>query len=105
MHKIVRRAEAQERSVGATKSVLDYVTMEINPAVSLVVVRNKGDWGGSVAKYSRVFFVLEGALTLKFSDEEIILEAEDACFVDKGEAYNFSGDCRVIVVDAPAHGT
>jgi ethanolamine utilization protein EutQ (cupin superfamily) len=105
MHKVIRKSEAKERRVGETKSVFDYITKEISPAVSFVVVKNAGNWGEVVSKYDRVYFVLEGSLTLKFQDEEVVLESWDSCFVDKDEKFNFSGDCQVIIVDSPAHGS
>jgi ethanolamine utilization protein EutQ (cupin superfamily) len=106
MYKIIKKAEASERKVGEAKSVFDYVTKEISPTVSFVVVKNAGDWGEVIAKYNRVYFVLEGVLRLKFSDSgEIVLEPGDACFMEKGEKYNFAGDCQVVTVDSPAHGS
>jgi mannose-6-phosphate isomerase-like protein (cupin superfamily) len=105
MYKIIRKVQAKERSVGEAKSVLDYVTKEISPAVSFVIVKNTGDWGESITRYSRVYFVLEGTLKLKFQDEEVALEPWDGCFIDKGTKYNFSGDCQIIVVDSPAYGS
>jgi mannose-6-phosphate isomerase-like protein (cupin superfamily) len=105
MHKIVRKSEAKERSVGETKSVLDYVTKEVSPSVSFVIVKNVGNWGETVSKYNRIYFVLEGTLTLKFRNEEVTLEPWDGCFVGKDEKYNFAGDCQIIVVDSPAHGS
>ena len=106
MYKIIRKLEAKERSVGATKSVFDYVTKEISPLISFVIVKNSGDWGEVISKYSRVYFVLKGTLKLKFADsEEVSLGPWDSCFVDKGEKFNFAGDCQVITVDSPAHGS
>jgi ethanolamine utilization protein EutQ (cupin superfamily) len=106
MHKVIKKSEVNERKVGETKSVLDYVTKEISPAVSFVVVKNAGDWGEVIAKYNRVYFVLEGDLQLKFPDsKEIVLEPGDACFVEKGEKFNFAGSCEVVTVDSPAHGS
>ena len=105
MYKVVRKSEAKGRPVGETKSVLEYVTKETSPAVSLVIVKNSGDWGEVVSKYNRIYFVLEGSLKLKFTDgEEVTLGPWDSCFVSVGEKYNFAGDCQVITVDSPAHG-
>jgi mannose-6-phosphate isomerase-like protein (cupin superfamily) len=105
MYKVIRKSEAKERSVGETKSVFDYVTKEISPAISFVIVKNVGDWGETISKYNRIYFVLEGTLKLKFQDKEVTLEPWDSCFVDKDTKFNFAGDCHVIVVDSPAHGS
>ena len=105
MYKIIRKKEASKRQISDRKSVLDYVTKEISPNISLVIVKNEGYFGDVAISKDRIYYILSGELILKFGVEKVILKKDDACFISKNTSYIMSGDCKAIIVDQPAFGT
>jgi len=58
-----------------------------------------------IAKYNRIYFVLQGKLTLTFNNKKVDLNEGDCCYLTKGEKYIMSGTFKVIVINQPAFGT
>ena len=104
MYKVVRKTEALVRQVGDNKTVINFITKEISPDVSLAVVDNKGFYGKVTVEGDRIYYVMSGKLLLEFSSEKVELNKGDSCFISHGSSYILSGDCKIITVDQPAFG-
>ena len=83
----------------------NFITKEFSPEVSLAITEGKDYSEKEVAKYNRIYYILEGELTLNFNGEKVLLQTGDSCFVSKDTKYVMSGTFKVIVVNQPAFGT
>jgi len=105
MYKVIKKSEASLRIITENKRSLNFITKNINPEVSLAITEGEKYFEEEIAKYNRIYFVLEGQLILTFDKEKIILEINDCCYIDKGTKYTMSGTFKTIVVNQPAFGT
>lgn len=105
MFKVVRKADAAVREIGDDKSVANYITKDVSSDVSLAVTEATDYSEMETTNYNRIYFVLEGELLLKFDDQEVSLLKEDACFVEKGTAYEMKGTFKAVIINQPAFGT
>lgn len=105
MHKVVRKSDAFVRNITDNKTATNYITKDFSPGVSLATTKASDFQEDQMAKYNRVYFVIEGELTLDFEDESVTLKANDSCFVSKGTEYSMSGTFNAVVVNQPAFGS
>ena len=105
MFKVVRKSDAFIRQILENKVAINYITKETNQNVSFAVTEATDYIEEEEAKYDRIYYVLEGELTLVFDEEKIFLKREDACLVSKGSKYSVKGTFKVVVVNQPAFGS
>ena len=103
--KVVKGNEATVRKIADNKRAYKFITKEISPGVSVARVEAEKFEGKNEITQNFIYYVLEGQLTLKFSDEEVVLNPNDSCFVPKNSIYIMSGTFKAIVVSQPAFGT
>jgi mannose-6-phosphate isomerase-like protein (cupin superfamily) len=105
MYKIIRKSEAVVRQVSENKVVINFITKEISPNVSLAIIDNKGFYGEVIVDNDRIYYIVSGKLILEFNGEKKELNEGDSCFISCGSSYIMSGDCTAVTVDQPAFGT
>lgn len=101
----VRKSEARIRQIADNKIARNFITKEISPNVSLAVLDAKNYEEDENTEYDKIYYVLEGSLTLVFQEETMVLEEDDCIFVNKGTNYKMRGSFKVIIVNQPAFGT
>jgi mannose-6-phosphate isomerase-like protein (cupin superfamily) len=105
MFKVVRKQDATLRKIADNKTAANYITKDTSPTVSLATIDATNYYENEVAEYNRIYFVLDGKLTLQFDDEEFVLLPEDTCFVEKGTTYIMKGTFKAAIINQPAFGT
>ena len=105
MYKVVRQSESALRKIADNKISLNFITKEFSPNVSLAITEGKNYKEEEIAKYNRIYFVLDGALMLIFGMDKVFLKKYDSCFISKGTKYIMSGTFKTIVVNQPAFGS
>jgi mannose-6-phosphate isomerase-like protein (cupin superfamily) len=105
MHYVVRSNQAQTRQISPSKTFSNYITKDITPDFSLGLTKGTKCNEEETAHYDRIYFVISGAMTLHFKEEEVTLYAYDSCFVRKHTEYRISGSFESVVVNQPAFGT
>lgn len=103
--KVVKNGEAVVRKISNNKKAYKFITKDISPSVSLARIETDKFEGEIEITQNFIYYVLEGQLTLKFGDEEVVLNPNDSCFVPKDSTYIMRGTFKVIVVSQPAFGT
>ena len=105
MYKIVKESEGIIRKITNNKTVLNLITRDVTPNVSLAVIDAQEYRGDEQANYNRIYYVIEGSLTLTFDDNRQTLELGDSCYIEKGRKYQIEGTFKAIIVSQPAFGT
>lgn len=105
MYKIIRKSEATVRQIADNKIALNYVTKELSPEVSLAVTEATDYYEKEVTDYNRIYYVLEGKLSLTFDGDEVKLTGGDSCFVGEGTEYEMHGTFKAVMINQPAFGT
>jgi mannose-6-phosphate isomerase class I len=104
MYKVVRQSEAIFRKIADNKFATNYITKDISPNISLAILEGKNYQEETITKYNRIYYVLNGKLTLSFGSEEISLKENDACFISENTEYEMFGTFKAIVINNPAFG-
>jgi ethanolamine utilization protein EutQ (cupin superfamily) len=105
MHRFIPKKDAALRQIAPNKTALNYVTKDMSGALSFAVTEGTNFSETEVCEYDRVYFVLEGELTLEADGETSLLRSEDACFIGRGTEYVMSGTFRAVVANSPAFGS
>lgn len=105
MPQIIRKAEAIARVIAPTKTAYNYITKDISPNLSLSVLKAEDYVGDIEPDHDWIYYVIAGQMTLKYSDQDIILNAEDSCMVGAGDKYQMSRTYEAVVVSQPAFGS
>lgn len=104
MYKIVKASDGILRKISDNKSANNLITKEISPGVSLATTKAVDYYEKEISEYDRIYYVLEGKLSLAFDNHVTILDKGDACFISKGTEYEMSGTFEIIAVNQPAFG-
>jgi mannose-6-phosphate isomerase-like protein (cupin superfamily) len=102
--RVVRQSEATVRQVDSAKRVRNFITKEVSPNVSLSVIESDNYTESEKTEYTRIYYVLEGELTLTF-DETVVLVVGDSCVVEAGTSYQMAGTFKAVVINQPAFGS
>lgn len=104
MYNVIRKQEAITRQIAETYSAANYITKDISPNISLAVTTANNHHETETTKYDRIYFVIEGEITLDFNGDKVILSTNDSCFISKDTTYEISGTFKTIIVNQPAFG-
>lgn len=104
---VVKHSEGSIRRITPFKHANNLITQEISPAVSLATTTstNPEYYEKEVTPYDRIYYILNGSLTLVVDGKTTLLEKGDACFIRKNTTYEMSGKFEAITVNQPAFGT
>lgn len=105
MFKVIKRSDCPIHKVTDKQTAFNYITKEISPEVSFIVVKNVDSDKEYINNYQRIYYILSGEMKLEIDDNVIVLEEGDTCLIEKGSRYKASGTYDVIVVNQPAYGT
>jgi len=104
MFKVIRKSEASIRKIADNKTATNYITKDISSQMSFATIEAIDYFEKETSSYNRIYYVLKGTLQLMFGKQEISLQGEDSCFVEKGTTYEMKGTFKAIVVNQPAFG-
>jgi len=68
MCKIIRNTEAKTRTIADNKTATNYITKDISKDISFATTKATNYYEKEIVNYNRIYFVLEGELTLQFDD-------------------------------------
>lgn len=104
MYKVVKKSDGKVRKIADTHQAINYITKEISPNVSFALTEANNHKEIETTLYDRIYFVLEGTITLVFNGKKVILEKDDSIFISKNTTYEISGTFRSVIVNHPAFG-
>lgn len=104
-YKVIKLEEAEIRKIAPNKTAYNLITKDINPHISLALIEADNFKGTDKTLYNRIYYVIEGKLTLKFDDKTVILQKGDSCFVEEGTSFSMEGTFKVLNINQPAFGT
>lgn len=104
MYKIIKSNEGTIHKIADNKIATNLITKEISLGVSLAVIDAKEYQEKETTLYNRIYYVVDGKLTLTFENDTHDLESGDSCFISKGTVYDMSGTFKTIVINQPAFG-
>lgn len=105
MHKLVKASQATIRQIAANKTATNLITKDTSPDLSLATTEATDYYEKETTPYSRIYYVLEGSMTIQVDGETLQLEVGDACYLSKGTIYEMYGTFKVVTVNQPAFGS
>lgn len=102
---IVTQQDATVRNIADSYNAKNYITKDISPNFSLAVNKAINHKETETTVYDRIYYVLEGSLSIKMDNNAYAVNTGDACFISAGTTYDFYGSFKAIVVNQPAFGT
>lgn len=105
MHHITLSHHATIRTVSASESMANYITKEIHPEASLSVVSAHDIEHQEQTPYSRMYFVLEGEMSIHIENQNYVLKPKDSIFISKNTRYSLQGSFEAVVINQPAFGS
>lgn len=83
MHKVIKSSDATVRRIADNKTAANFITKEVSPELSFATTEATDYYEKETTAYNRIYYVLEGSLTLKIDGENMELTVGDACFKAK----------------------
>ena len=105
MHTLVKATDATIRHIAQNKTAANYITKEVSPGLSLATTQATDYYEKETTPYNRIYYVLEGSLTITVDNEKLELQNGDACYIGKDTVYEMQGTFKAIVVNQPAFGS
>lgn len=102
---IVTQQDATVRNIADSYNAKNYITKDISPNFSLAINEGINHEETETTDYDRIYYVLEGGLSIKVDNEVYVVNAGDACFIPAGTTYDFYGSFKSVVVNQPAFGS
>ncbi|SRR5258708_27619148 len=100
MYMIVKNSGSPIQKIFDDKKSLEEI-VAIDEKVSFNVTEAIDYYEQATAAYNRVYYIYDGLMKLLINGQEIQLYKGDACFVEKGMAFELKGTFKVIVVSQP----
>jgi len=104
MYKLVKKNNGYFRKIANNKTALNLITKDINRNISLAVITAIYLSETETTRYNRIYYILEGKLTLIINNETLILEIGDTCYLSKDSTYIIKGSFSALVINQPAFG-
>ena len=104
MYKIIKSNEGTVHKIADNKIATNLITKDINIGVSLAIIDAKEYHEKETTLYNRIYYIIDGILTLTFENDKHNLKSGDSCFISKGTVYDMSGTFKTIVINQPAFG-
>jgi ethanolamine utilization protein EutQ (cupin superfamily) len=105
MYKVVKASEATVRQIADNKTANNLITKEISPNISLAITSAIDYYEKETTEYDRIYYVLDGEMQLVIDGTRSMLTVGDACFIEKGTAYEMRGTFNAVTVNQPAFGS
>jgi mannose-6-phosphate isomerase-like protein (cupin superfamily) len=105
MYKLVKASEASVRQIADKKTAANLITKEISPDFSLATTEAVDYYEEETTPYNRIYYVMEGSMKLVIGDDELEVEAGDACYIEKDTTYKMRGTFKAVVINQPAFGS
>ena len=105
MYKIVQKEHAALRVIAESKIALNYITKDVSPSLSLAITEAYNHSEKELCDYDRIYFILEGAMTIEADGDTFELNPEEACYIARGTKYSMQGTFKAVVVNTPAYGS
>ena len=105
MHKIIKATEGTIRHISPNKFANNLITKEISPNLSLATIEAQDYYEQETTLCNRIYYVLQGALTIIADGETNELREGDVCFIGEDTTYDMSGTFKAVVVNQPAFGS
>lgn len=102
---VVQKSEARVRQIASTYKATNFITKDITSSVSLAFNEAEHHLETETTDYDRIYYVIEGILSIKANSETYTVSTGDACFVSAHTTYDFSGSFKAVVVNQPAFGS
>lgn len=103
MIKLIKKEQAEARKISNTYTVLNMLTKEINKKVSVALA--EGENHSEITKNirsDRIYYVLEGQLTVAQGEEVYVANPGDVIFIEKNTPYHFKGTFKAVLINVPA---
>jgi ethanolamine utilization protein EutQ (cupin superfamily) len=105
MYKLVKAADATVRQIANNKTATNFITKETSPTLSFATTEAVDYYERETTPYDRIYYVLEGSMTLTINDETIELAVGDVCYIEKDTTYEMQGTFKAVTVNQPAFGS
>jgi ethanolamine utilization protein EutQ (cupin superfamily) len=104
MHKIVRESEGVVRQISPNKIANNLISKDISPNVSFATTKATDYYEEETTPYDRIYYVLDGVLSLTIDGDTNNLQKGDACFIGRNTSYEMRGTFNAVTVNQPAFG-
>lgn len=105
MYRIVRESDGIIRQIAPNKTANNLITKDICPNISFATTEATDYYEQEVTPYDRIYYVLDGNLSLTIDGETSSLQKGDTCFISKESTYEMRGTFKAVTVNQPAFGT
>lgn len=99
----ITKEEMEERKISDSYSVFNMLKKELNKNVSLsiAVAKNHSEITKNM-RSDRIYYVLEGKLSVIVGTESYTAKAGDLVFISKRTPYEFNGTFKAVLINVPA---
>jgi len=99
----ITKKEMEERKISDSHTVFDMLKKDLSKNVSLAIAtaKNHSEITKNM-KSDRIYYVLEGKLTVIVGTELYAANPGDLIFISKRTPYNFQGSFKAILINVPA---
>jgi mannose-6-phosphate isomerase-like protein (cupin superfamily) len=105
MYKHVKATEATVRQIAANKTAANFITKDICPDLSFATKEPINYYHKQTTPYTRIYYVLEGVMTLTIDGNDIEVNIGDVCYLEKDTTYEMRGSFKAVTVNQPAFGS
>ena len=103
MIKLIKKEEAESRKISNSYTVFNLLTKEVSKKVSVAIgeAENHSEITKNV-RSDRIYYVLEGQLTVVQGSEAHVANPGDIIFIEKNSPYHFKGTFKALLINVPA---
>jgi len=103
MIKLIKKEKSEARKISNSYTVLNLLTKEINKKISVAI--GEAETHSEITKNERsdrIYYVLEGQLTVVQGTEVFVANPGDLIFIEKNSPYHFKGTFKAVLINVPA---